>query len=351
MGSNPYNISDVSGNGTGGPGDWSYSALTSQGMLVISGDFDRQELNFLGAPTGSSDDTHTTYVFSDTGGDTGSADPGDPDSFEIVTHFGTLVYNTQDGQFEFTINITNVKDEWHTSGTAPITVNFTVVGTTADLDPPAGIGSGVDDDSLSFIIAVCVARGTSIAVPGGQKPVEQLQSGDLVLTHDGQAKPVRWVGSRKLSKPELEDAPHLQPIRIDKGAFGAGLPNRTLTVSPQHRVLVSGWKAQLYFGQDENLAPAKSLINGLNVRRYLPEDGVEYFHVLFNRHEVMQTNGLWTESFFPGDRSIAGLENDTRRELLCLFPELDQSEAKFGPSYRPCLRGFEGALIGLALAS
>ena len=53
---------------------------------------------------------------------------------------------------------------------------------------------------------VCFTRGTMIATPEGERAIEDLEVGDLVLTKDNGAQPLRWVGSRTV-KAEGRMAP------------------------------------------------------------------------------------------------------------------------------------------------
>jgi hypothetical protein len=87
-----------------------------------------------------------------------------------------------------------------------------------------------------------------------------------------------------------------------------------------HRILVRGWQAELYFGDEELLVPAKHLVNDHSVV-WQPVDRVEYFHILFDQHEVIFSDGAATESFYPGDQIMHG-DAQMRSELESLFPEL-----------------------------
>lgn len=78
----------------------------------------------------------------------------------------------------------------------------------------------------------CFLCGTMIETPQGPVAIEDLVPGDLVLTRDRGAQPLRWIGSRGLSGRELAAAPHLVPIRIRAGALAAGVPAADLLVSP-----------------------------------------------------------------------------------------------------------------------
>jgi Ca2+-binding RTX toxin-like protein len=197
---------------------------------------------------------------------------------------------------------------------------------------------------IESLVIVCFTAGTQILTDQGPVAVETLCPGDLVRTRDHGFQPLRWVGQRRLSRVELLARPSLQPIRIAAGAlFGAG-PETTLVVSPQHRVLVDGPLAELYFAQNEVLVAAKHLLDLSGVTRECPEDGVTYVHLLFDRHEILLSNGAWTESFQPAERTIDALDAAARAEVLELFPELAGLPAAF-PCARVSLRAHEARVL------
>ena len=41
---------------------------------------------------------------------------------------------------------------------------------------------------------------------------------------------------------------------------------------------------------------------------------------------MIRADGAWTESFQPGDLTLAGMDDAQRNELLALFPELQAGE-------------------------
>ncbi len=173
-------------------------------------------------------------------------------------------------------------------------------------------------------IAICVQRGTLIDTEYGNVAVEALEPGARVLTLDSGYQPVRWIGSRRLGCADLH------PICLAAGSLGPGRPDRDLLVSPQHRVLVSDWKAELYFSQPEILVPAKSLGNDGDIRIAHDVDEFAQFHVLFDRHEIMTTNGAATESCCPGDYVLNELNPDIVTRLGAIFPDLLVGSGRFG---------------------
>jgi hypothetical protein len=192
----------------------------------------------------------------------------------------------------------------------------------------------------------CFAAGTSLATPAGQRPVEALAPGDLVLTRDNGPQPVRWIGGRRVTAGEIARATkvRLAPVRIRRGAFGSGRPRRDLLVSPQHRILVTGWRAELHFGEAEVLVAACHLVDGEAVTVEPPGRGVTYLHIMFDRHEIVRAEGLPAESFRAGPEAMRSIPAAAREELLALFPELSGMPDGLAPA-RPILSGAEATLV------
>jgi len=172
--------------------------------------------------------------------------------------------------------------------------------------------------------AACFMRGTCIETDQGPIEVENLRAGMQVLSYDGGAKDLRLVLSRKIPADEIEVNDHLRPVRIMAGALGAGLPKRDLLVSRQHRMLVSSKIAQRMFGQSEVLVAAIKLcgLPGIFVDEQIEE--VEYFHLIFEDHEVVFAESAPTESFFICEASLETLNEKARDELFAVLPDLEQ---------------------------
>jgi hypothetical protein len=119
--------------------------------------------------------------------------------------------------------------------------------------------------------------------------------------------------------------PHLRPIMVRRGSLGNGLPERDMMLSPNHRVLVSNDRTSLYFDEHEVLVAAKHLIGGKGIFE-VESIGTAYIHLMFDQHEVVLSDGAWTESFQPGDYTLHGMGNAQRNEILELFPELKTKE-------------------------
>ncbi|MFU8777155.1 MAG: Hint domain-containing protein [Roseovarius sp.] len=167
----------------------------------------------------------------------------------------------------------------------------------------------------------CFTPGTAIATPRGEKPVEDLRVGDKVITRDNGLQEIRWIGQRALSGEELARSPHLRPVLIRAGSLGHDLPERDMLLSPQHRILLNSERAALYFEEREVLAAAKHLI-GIEGVSQVETRSATYIHFMCDQHEVVLSNGTWTESFQPGAQVLDGMGTAQRDEIYDLFPEL-----------------------------
>jgi Ca2+-binding RTX toxin-like protein len=192
-------------------------------------------------------------------------------------------------------------------------------------------------------IIPCFTPGTLILTERGEVPVEVLQPGDMVCTRDGGLHRVRWVGRKDLSLAELVMAPALRPVLIPAGALGAGVPSRDMRVSPQHRILVEGARAEMLFGEPQVLVAAIHLVGRAGIRQELTP-GVGYIHVMFDAHEIICSDGLWSESFQPASRMVGGMDAARRAEIMALFPGLETSVIAF-PSARLTLKAHEARVL------
>ena len=184
---------------------------------------------------------------------------------------------------------------------------------------------------------VCFTRGTHIATTQGEILIENLKVGDLVLTMDHGYQPIRWIGSTRVAATG-----NLAPILFRKGVLNNV---RDLMVSPQHRMFLNGWQAEVLVGEHEVLAAAKHLVNDSTVRRV--EGGeVEYFHILFDTHEIIFAEGCPSESFHPGVVGWGALAEESRQEIVTLFPQLEHGNFNaFGDSARVTLKPHEARML------
>ncbi len=151
-----------------------------------------------------------------------------------------------------------------------------------DSSVPANTPLVIDVGDPTFL---CFVGGTRIATPEGERAVEALQAGDLVLTHDGRAMAVKWVG-QQFVRPGAETAAAVLPVRIQAGALGGNLPVRDLLVSPDHGLMLDG-----------ALVHASTLVNGRTITTEAAAEPFTYYHVELEEHALLLAEGVAAESY------------------------------------------------------
>lgn len=217
-------------------------------------------------------------------------------------------------------------------------------GTVQFLDADRNVTSTLTFTNIENVIP-CFTPDTLIATPKGEVPVELLKAGDRIITRDNGIQEIRWTGRKDMGWHDLVANPHLKPVLIRQGSLGNGLPERDMMVSPNHRVLVANDRTALYFDEHEVLVSAKHLVAGKGIDA-VNAVGASYIHFMFDRHEVVLSNGAWTESFQPGDYTLKGMGNAQRGEIFDLFPELKTDAGLEGyTSARRTLKRHEAMLL------
>lgn len=166
---------------------------------------------------------------------------------------------------------------------------------------------------------ICFTQGTLFETPNGPRQIEHLRPGDLLMTKDNGPQAIRWIWARHCPVSKLRANPALRPIRIAKGALGAALPHRDLTVSRHHRILLTSKIVKRMYGETEVLANAKDLteIDGIGMA---PLRGpVTYYHILMQHHEILFAEGAAAESLYLGPETLHALKPDARAELRLIF--------------------------------
>lgn len=170
----------------------------------------------------------------------------------------------------------------------------------ADVERLQFLGGGPD-------MIICFMAGTMIRTPAGEVAVEKLARGDLVITSDGRAVPVRWLGRQTVSTV-FADPLRVLPIRVRAGALGDNVPARDLLVSPDHALFVGGLLVQ-----------AGALVNGTSItrERAVPQTFV-YYHVEVDDHSLIFAENVPAETFID---NVERLAFDNWDEHEALYPE------------------------------
>lgn len=196
----------------------------------------------------------------------------------------------------------------------------------------------------------CFLTGALVATPGAEVAVEALAIGDLVLTADGAAVPVKWIGRRQVA---ARFAPADRgPLVIARGALsgvfdGEVRPARDLKLTADHALRLGGVLVQ-----------AGALLNGTTVRRMtMAETGERYvlWHIETADHAVIVVDGCPAETFID---TVSRRAFDNHADYTALYGdepvamvELDLPRAQSPRQIPPALRAALVASLRTARAA
>ena len=184
-------------------------------------------------------------------------------------------------------------------------------------------------------VAQGFAPGTLITTGTGQIPAQNLQCGDRVLTRDRGFQPLLWIGHGKIAQEAQ--------VHIRAGALGNGLPERDITLSPGHRLLIRDHHLIPHLNNSETLVEARMLtgLPGVSLCRPRPLRGIR---LLFRSHEIILSDNIWTESLYLSRPALRALLQAGHSEILDFFPQSVRDKAPAPHSLaRICIPGHQEA--------
>ena len=170
---------------------------------------------------------------------------------------------------------------------------------------------------LADLLCLSFARGTMITLAdGSQHAIEALRPGDPILTRDHGRQPIRWIGHARLRAVGA-----FAPVVIPAGTLGNG---GDLVLSQHHRVFLYQRQKLPGLITSELLVQARHFIDGEQV--FLRTGGyVDYFSLVFDRHEIIYAEGIPSESLMVNDATVNRLPPEIAAEVKAAFPGLSQN--------------------------
>ena len=164
-------------------------------------------------------------------------------------------------------------------GGGAATLNLPGTFTSASDFTVTNVAAGAD------VAVVCFLAGTHILTESGEIAVEDLVICERVITHSGEAKPIKWIGVGKMLATRGQRGA-ATPVIVRKGALGLNVPTQDLRVTKGHALYIDGV-----------LIPVEELINQRSILWDDRAQEVEFYHIELDTHDVLIANGTPAESY------------------------------------------------------
>lgn len=187
---------------------------------------------------------------------------------------------------------------WHTDMQGPMPLSLRDARRIATDRGLARIGADTEWVGLSeAVVPIGPMPGLDgaarIALPGGQaQRIDQIETGQIVQTVDGDRAQVRWVGSA-----EVIARGRFAPVRLRAPFHDLG---RDIIVSPDQRLHLAGSDVEYLFGVEEVSAAAGHLLDQRSVLPAQSTPTQRYWQVLLDRPAAILVEGCAVESFDCG---------------------------------------------------
>ena len=78
--------------------------------------------------------------------------------------------------------------------------------------------------------------------------------------------------------------------------------------------------------------PARALVGQPGIVRHVPRGGLTYVHILLERHQLVEAEGMQAESLLLGDEARRMLNGRARRQIAALLPEVNDPDYRMSPA-------------------
>ncbi len=194
--------------------------------------------------------------------------------------------------------------------------------------------SKIRQNEIPMTGATGLCSGANLRTPIGERRVEFLRPGDLVVTRDNGLQPVKLIWKREISEAEIAADPSLAPVHLNTRAIGPMMPQKPLRVGGAHRLLIPGWRLLDEDDSENCLVPARD-VDGVSLGNETDATEATYYNIVFEAPQVFCANGMPVESFVPCEDTLPHIPSDVQEELRSLFPDLGPRFSDYPtPSYK-----------------
>lgn len=197
-------------------------------------------------------------------------------------------------------------------------------------DPWPAFKTGSTDNGMGSnefgSIAEGLLAGTMVATEFGWQPVEDLQTGDRVVTFDNGMQRLKAVQIAKLWTAEGQAPRGVWPLEIPQRALG----NRTaMRLLPEQTVLIESDEAEQLFGDAFSMVAAGTLDGYKGITRVPPQREMTVVTLVFDSEEVVYVNGtLLAHCPAPGANLLDTLDSAVTIGDSTPYPRLTTMQAR-----------------------
>ena len=195
------------------------------------------------------------------------------------------------------------------------------------------------DDIVPIGPSAAISACALVMTPTGNRKIEDLVTGDMVITKAKGALPIQHVFNQTV--PAFG---YGCPIILRAPFFGL---SQDVIIASNQRMLISSIETEYDFGNENMLMEAGELVGLPGAAYHGGPDQIEYHHILLDSHECIKVCGAWTESLYIGRMvSVPSIANSS---ILSEIPFSTLPTHK--KRARPVLQDYERrALFGALIA-
>ena len=179
-----------------------------------------------------------------------------------------------------------------------------------------------------------LCAGANLRTPCGERRVEFLRKGDLVVTRDNGLQPVTMIWTQTIPASDMAADPSLAPVALAPRAIGPMMPQKPLKVGGAHRLLIPGWRIDDEPDTENCLVAARD-VEGLEFGTDPGDEDMTYYNIVFDTPQVFCANGMPVESFTPSAEALKDAPKDAVDALRKAFPDLGPKFKDYpSPTYK-----------------
>ena len=186
----------------------------------------------------------------------------------------------------------------------------------------------ITDGDIVKAGATGLCAGANLRTPCGERRVEFLRTGDLVVTRDNGLQAVVLIWTETVTASEIAADPALGPVALEARVIGPMMPKKPFKLGAAHRLLIPGWRIDDEEDTENCLVAARD-VDGLDLSEDPVEEDLTYYNIVFDKPQVFCANGMPVESFAPTEESIKAIPKEALEALRKAFPDLGPKFSKY----------------------